>query len=91
MPKTDKLFLIGFILLVGVGLGYFWHYKAVENNRVMAEERLMQLEDEFDQAAEKRREFLIFNGRFKVWPLKSDKKVKQFSYAGAGDIHNEGK
>ncbi len=69
-----KLFKILLIILFSVMLGYVLriHHetKITESYQSQAEQDLATLEEEFHAALEKPLNFLIFNGKFEVYPAR---------------------
>ncbi len=82
-----KICTIFFIVLISIILGYLlrMHHegKIREVNQSQAEKDLATLEEEFYSAMKNPRPFFIFNGMFKVYPLKKSNRL--FYYKKAKD------
>lgn len=75
----DKFFVYFMIALVFLILGYAGRMhreaKIQQWYQSKAEKDLAELETEFREAIERPRAFRVFNGQFKVYPVKSATKV----------------
>jgi len=77
---------VGYVLIISISFfaGYFarmhQEYQVSKSYETQAEEELKALEQEFHDSLKEKREFLIFNGQFKVYPVKY-KNQKKFHYS----------
>ncbi len=77
-----NIYMTLLIIFISMGFGYVLrvHHedKIHKSYQSQAEKELFILEEEFQSALEKPRKFLIFNGRFEVYPLKES--ARSFIY-----------
>jgi flagellar basal body-associated protein FliL len=78
----DRLFILLVVFLVAILLGYalrmYHEAKNTESYQSQAEKDLAALEEEFYSASENPHTFYIFNGQYKVYPVKDSK--RRFHY-----------
>jgi hypothetical protein len=83
----NKICNIVLIVLISITLGYAlrMHHegKIKESYQSQAEKDLATLEEEFYSSLKKPRSFLIFNGMFKVYPVRES--LRTFYYRKAKD------
>ncbi len=78
----DRLFIILVVILVAILIGYalrmYHEDKITVSYQSQAENDLTALEEEFYSALENPHTFYIFNGKYKVYPVKNSE--RRFHY-----------